>query len=149
MEEKSTVCIIVINVDGDVLLVSRKNNDSDFGFPGGKVEHGETLLEAAARELLEETGIVVNPMDLLQIYRGPARTSICTTYFAHNWSGQIEQKGEGIVKWGKFYESIFNNDGQSTTFSGYNKILLNIMMLQYGFRTSTLLGKIPKHPINW
>ena len=149
MEEKNTVCTVVINEEGKVLLVSRKDNDGDFGFPGGKLEPGETLLEAAARELLEETGIIADPGQVLQIHKGPARTSMCTTFFIMNWSGVAEQKGEGVVKWGEFHEAIFNPDGNPTTFSNYNIKLLNTMMSQYGFRTSTILGKIPKHPINW
>ncbi|NUS21454.1 MAG: NUDIX domain-containing protein, partial [Mesorhizobium sp.] len=42
-----------------VLLVKRARAPSKglYAYPGGKVEHGETLEAAAARELLEETGL--------------------------------------------------------------------------------------------
>lgn len=42
-----------------VLLVKRARPPSQglYAYPGGKVEAGETLAEAAARELLEETGL--------------------------------------------------------------------------------------------
>ncbi|MFP2769020.1 NUDIX hydrolase [Oceanisphaera sp. KMM 10153] len=42
-----------------VLLVKRKYppHAGHWGFPGGKLEWGETMAEGAARELLEETGI--------------------------------------------------------------------------------------------
>ena len=51
--------IAVTWYDGRVLLVRRHNppNAGLWGFPGGKVEPGESLLRAAERELAEETGV--------------------------------------------------------------------------------------------
>lgn len=56
--------LAVVLHEGQVLLVQRsKQPDAGlWGFPGGHVEWGETVLEAAARELLEETGVVANPL---------------------------------------------------------------------------------------
>ncbi|MEP9369487.1 NUDIX hydrolase [Xanthobacter sp. VNH20] len=44
---------------GKVLLVQRANPPDQglWGFPGGRIEWGETAAEAAVRELLEETGV--------------------------------------------------------------------------------------------
>jgi len=45
--------------DNKILLGKRKNvfGDGHWGLPGGHLEKGETILEAAARELEEETGV--------------------------------------------------------------------------------------------
>ena len=52
----------VLFKDGKVLLVRRANPPDAglWGFPGGKIERGETVKDAAVRELYEETGIVSN-----------------------------------------------------------------------------------------
>ena len=49
----------VFRPDGRLLLGSRRNPPFDkvFSLPGGLVEPGETLQEAAAREIEEETGV--------------------------------------------------------------------------------------------
>ncbi|MGJ8622867.1 MAG: NUDIX hydrolase [Yoonia sp.] len=55
--------IAVVPHAGRLLLVKRRNapNAGTWGFPGGHVELGETALAAAARELVEETGVVASP----------------------------------------------------------------------------------------
>jgi len=55
--------IFVHNNDGEILLLRRSSNDDveplKWSLPGGKVDKGENIREAAIRELFEETGIVV------------------------------------------------------------------------------------------
>jgi len=59
--------LAVVVQAGQVLLVQRsKNPDAGlWGFPGGHVEWGETVLQAAARELHEETGVTASPQHYL------------------------------------------------------------------------------------
>jgi 8-oxo-dGTP diphosphatase len=57
----------VVRRDGRVLLVQRARppNAGKWGFPGGVQELGETIFEAVARELMEETGLVTEPVEVL------------------------------------------------------------------------------------
>lgn len=52
--------------DGHVLIVRRAGNPGNgvYTLPGGVVEAGETLIEAAVREVREETGIEIAPVAL-------------------------------------------------------------------------------------
>ena len=52
--------------DGRILLVRRTRDPGRdrFSLPGGVVEAGETLAEAVAREVMEETGLTVEPVRL-------------------------------------------------------------------------------------
>jgi len=63
---KLAATAVVLHND-KVLLVKRKNNPNAglWGFPGGHVELGETALECAKRELLEETGVSATPLKYL------------------------------------------------------------------------------------
>src|SRR4051794_30342843 len=52
--------IAIVIREGKALLVRRANPPDAglWGFPGGKIEFGETVADAAMRELLEETGVI-------------------------------------------------------------------------------------------
>src|SRR5579871_6357271 len=52
--------------DGQILLVRRARPPAEglFSLPGGVVEAGESLKEAVAREVLEETSLAVEPVAL-------------------------------------------------------------------------------------
>lgn len=53
--------VIAVVVRGDDLLLVCRKTEPDagrWGFPGGKMEFGESIEEAAVRELFEETGVI-------------------------------------------------------------------------------------------
>ncbi len=59
----------VVVQDGRVLLVKRGTEPAkgQWSIPGGLIDVGETLREAVAREVLEETGLIVEPLELVEL----------------------------------------------------------------------------------
>jgi len=70
-----TVDLVLQLVDGDagVVLIRRRNPPAGWALPGGFVDEGETVEEAAVREGLEETGLQARLDHLLYVYSDPAR----------------------------------------------------------------------------
>lgn len=61
-----------------------KHSDRGYEFPGGKVEENETALEAAIREVKEETGGIVDTIDYIGQYkvRGKEKMIVKNIYYA-------------------------------------------------------------------
>lgn len=64
------VSAIVPDSDGWILLIRRTDNNY-WSIPGGGLEPGESVREATAREVKEETGIVCKVTGLVGIYSDP------------------------------------------------------------------------------
>jgi ADP-ribose pyrophosphatase YjhB (NUDIX family) len=85
--------------DGKVLVVRRARHPAlgVYTLPGGVVEAGETLTEAVAREVLEETGLVITPVTLAghreaisHATDGRAERHFVILCFASRWvSGEV------------------------------------------------------------
>lgn len=69
-----TAVSVAVLIEGRFLLVERSRPPSKgmFAFPGGRVETGEMLVDAARRELLEETGLIAGELTEFKTYRLPA-----------------------------------------------------------------------------
>ena len=56
--------VVVVNDAGHVLLIRRTDNDN-WALPGGAMDLGESLVDAARRETEEETGVQVQVTGLV------------------------------------------------------------------------------------
>jgi len=81
--------VLVIN-NNRVLLIKRKNPPYGWAIPGGMIDYGETVEQAAVRELLEETKIrlQIDDIKLLGIYSDPTRDprghTVSVIYYAYS-----------------------------------------------------------------
>ncbi|MCB2181645.1 MAG: NUDIX hydrolase [Desulfobulbaceae bacterium] len=83
---------IIIEIDGGIVLISRKNPPLGWALPGGFVDYGESLEQAAVREAKEETGLDVTLIRQLHTYSDPSRDSrlhTITTVFIASGRGQL------------------------------------------------------------
>lgn len=84
---------ILVRPDGQVFLASRPEGRAYAGyweFPGGKVEPGETLHAALARELREELGIVATDMRrwITRVFVYPHATVRLNFFRVYTWQGE-------------------------------------------------------------
>lgn len=77
--------VVVINDAGQVLMIRRSDNDN-WAVPGGAMELGESLVQAAVRETREETGVDCEITGLVGIYTDPKHVILYTS------DGEVRQE---------------------------------------------------------
>lgn len=94
---KSAVCLLAPAADGRYWAVSRRNDTTQWGLPGGKVDPGESSLEAVLRETFEEVGLKLeDKARLIPLYsaacpgKGKDDTYWVTTYL---WPDLVSSAG--------------------------------------------------------
>ncbi|QEM68640.1 NUDIX hydrolase [Geobacter sp. FeAm09] len=81
---------IIIEIHDRIVLIERKNPPHGWALPGGFVDYGESLEDAARREAREETTLEIGDLRLLGCYSDPsrdARMHTISTVFMARGSG--------------------------------------------------------------
>ncbi len=82
---------IIIETEGGIVLIERKNPPFGWAIPGGFVDYGECFEDAARREAKEETGLTVQLQRQLLTYSDPkrdARQHTASTVFIATATGR-------------------------------------------------------------
>jgi ADP-ribose pyrophosphatase YjhB (NUDIX family) len=64
---------IIIEIEGQIILIMRKNPPHGWAIPGGFIEYGESAEDAARREAKEETGLDIVNLRQFHTYSNPDR----------------------------------------------------------------------------
>ncbi|MBL7181333.1 MAG: NUDIX hydrolase [Pseudomonadota bacterium] len=64
---------IIIEINGSLILIERKNPPYGWALPGGFVDYGESLEASAAREAKEETSLDIRLVEQFHTYSDPNR----------------------------------------------------------------------------
>ena len=95
---KITVDVIIKFKEG-IVLIKRKNPPYGWAVPGGFVDYGETLEEAAVREMKEETNLDVELERQMHTYSDPKRDPrghTITTFFIGVGKGELKAQDDAL-----------------------------------------------------
>lgn len=97
MADRHLIDVHVLLIRDDHILLTQRGGDDQFTglwhAPSGKLDAGESVTQAAAREAWEEIGVIIEPADLTCVHTthvngsGP-ETRLGLFFLAHQWTGQ-------------------------------------------------------------
>ncbi|MDP3066684.1 MAG: NUDIX hydrolase [Methanobacteriaceae archaeon] len=108
-----TVDTVVTNNES-IVLIKRKNDpyQGSWALPGGFVEYGETVEDAALRETLEETGLLINLKDIVGVYsdinRDPRGHTVSICFHAHPIGGNLTPSTDALEVAYITFDEIFS-----------------------------------------
>jgi ADP-ribose pyrophosphatase YjhB (NUDIX family) len=88
------VVLVFIRQGDSILLVKQNYGQQYWSLPGGMVELGESLEQAAAREVHEETGLETRVKRVVGLYSNPAENALAVTFEAQVVGGELRPAHE-------------------------------------------------------
>lgn len=100
------VAVVLRDEEGRILMVKRGPDSSRSGrwsIPAGYMDYGEEVREAGAREVLEETGLLVEvgaPIFVATNFHDPLKVSVCIWFSGRVVGGHLEPGSDAVeVGW--------------------------------------------------
>ena len=90
---------IIIEYEGGIVLIERRNPPPGWALPGGFIDRGESAESAAVREAAEETGLALSDLRQFHVYSDPdrdPRLHTITTVFVASGSGRLEASDDAV-----------------------------------------------------
>lgn len=107
MDNKIEICNVYLidEVSQKVLLIFKSSGSKKYYAPGGKIDLGETIEDAAKREFFEETNLKLTDCEYccLNTHYLPNKEVKIHSFLATKYEGQLVKKhNEGFIDWYAF-----------------------------------------------
>ena len=93
--------VLLVDRQGRLLMQHRDSKArtaaNQWAFPGGSIEPGEEPIDAAHRELLEETGLSVDELTSYGVYERPSVTDAADIVEIHAYWGGTDASQDDVV----------------------------------------------------
>ena len=96
LQKTVVVAFVFIRKDETILLVKQSYGHQYWSLPGGVMEEGESIDQAAIREVKEETGLNIRLEKLIGVYSKPSEGALAMTFVGEVIGGELRADNEII-----------------------------------------------------